>query len=172
MDSVTVGQPNSTLVELGRRRLADTDLLRRTIADRVQSPPCDRALVSPDLVGRAAELGIIRSLLEDVAHGGGALVLSGEPGIGKTRLLDAAERAAPAIGITTDPREDHAAGGRHVTLGELREHEEPVLASRLHERSVDQDDGRCGHGSLLTRTPGVAEPDARRGGSRLDRSSD
>ncbi|MEP6563074.1 MAG: LuxR family transcriptional regulator [Nakamurella sp.] len=44
-------------------------------------------------------LGIIRALLDEMADGGGALVLSGESGVGKTRLLDVAECAASAIGM-------------------------------------------------------------------------
>ena len=39
------------------------------------------------LVGRAAEQALLASFLDDVATGGRALVLRGEPGIGKSRLL-------------------------------------------------------------------------------------
>src|SRR3954453_6238809 len=47
------------------------------------------------LVGRAAELEVIDHALGRLSHGqGAALVLEGEPGIGKTRLLaELAERA-------------------------------------------------------------------------------
>ncbi|MBO4252442.1 helix-turn-helix transcriptional regulator [Streptomyces griseorubiginosus] len=50
------------------------------------------------LVGRDAELRIVDQLL--ASEGGGALVLAGEPGIGKTSLLIAAQRRARAAGFT------------------------------------------------------------------------
>ena len=55
------------------------------------------------LVGRTAELATIRRLVDGVAAGrGGALLVAGEAGIGKTRLLDevatrAAERGLPVL---------------------------------------------------------------------------
>ncbi len=51
---------------------------------------------SPVLVGRGAELATARGLVDAVAAGrGGALLVAGEAGIGKTRVLDeVAERAA------------------------------------------------------------------------------
>ncbi|MFD8817447.1 ATP-binding protein [Streptomyces sp. NPDC059627] len=50
------------------------------------------------LVGREAELRIIGRLL--AAEGGGALVVAGEPGIGKTSLLAAARLQAEQAGFT------------------------------------------------------------------------
>ena len=58
---------------------------------------------SPVLVGRAAELATARGLVDAVADGrGGALLVAGEAGIGKTRLLDevagrARERGLPVL---------------------------------------------------------------------------
>ena len=58
---------------------------------------------SPVLVGRAAELATARGLVDAVAAGrGGALLVAGEAGIGKSRLLDevaarAAERGLPVL---------------------------------------------------------------------------
>src|SRR5262245_63202678 len=46
------------------------------------------------LLGREAETTLLTSLLDRIESGGGALVLRGEPGIGKSRLL--AEAAALA----------------------------------------------------------------------------
>src|SRR5687768_12842453 len=46
------------------------------------------------LLGRDAEMELLRSRLDGLERGGGALVLRGEPGIGKSRLL--AEAAALA----------------------------------------------------------------------------
>jgi DNA-binding CsgD family transcriptional regulator len=58
---------------------------------------------SPVVVGRAAELATARGLVDAVAAGrGGALLVAGEAGIGKTRLLDdvaarAVERGLPVL---------------------------------------------------------------------------
>jgi DNA-binding CsgD family transcriptional regulator len=51
------------------------------------------------LVGRAAEKSLLTSLLDEVGTRGQALVLRGEPGIGKSRLLGEAARAARERGI-------------------------------------------------------------------------
>jgi MoxR-like ATPase len=55
--------------------------------------------VTEALVGRGRELELIRSFLDGAAVGGGALLLWGEPGVGKTALLDAAAEAASAAGF-------------------------------------------------------------------------
>jgi DNA-binding CsgD family transcriptional regulator len=52
-----------------------------------------------DLVGRAAELRSIDELLAGPPQRGGVLMLRGEPGIGKTALLDAAAALAAARGF-------------------------------------------------------------------------
>ena len=46
-------------------------------------------LTATDVIGRAAELGVIQEFLADIEHGPRALVLSGEAGIGKTVLWEA-----------------------------------------------------------------------------------
>jgi predicted ATPase len=53
------------------------------------------ARVAESLVGRAAELGVLDDAVARLGQGDpGALLLAGEPGIGKTRLLaELAERA-------------------------------------------------------------------------------
>src|SRR5262249_19410938 len=49
------------------------------------------------LVGRAAEMARIRAFLAGArSDGGAALLVTGEPGVGKTALLDAASEAASA----------------------------------------------------------------------------
>src|SRR5215468_4307155 len=53
-----------------------------------------------DLVGRRDELGEIEELLAAVAAGGGTLAYLGEPGVGKSVLLDAAARLAEQRGYT------------------------------------------------------------------------
>ncbi|HEX4720295.1 MAG TPA: AAA family ATPase [Thermoleophilaceae bacterium] len=52
------------------------------------------------LIGRAQEQALLTSLLDEVATRGQALVLRGEPGIGKSRLLSEATRAAHERGMT------------------------------------------------------------------------
>ena len=51
------------------------------------------------LLGRLEERSLLTSLLDDVATRGQALVLSGEPGIGKSRLLSMCERMARERGM-------------------------------------------------------------------------
>jgi DNA-binding SARP family transcriptional activator len=57
---------------------------------------------APSLVGRDRELAYLRGRLRQVGSGhGGAVVLAGEPGAGKTTLAEAVARLAAAGGITT-----------------------------------------------------------------------
>ena len=51
------------------------------------------------LVGREDELRAIGSLLEAAGDRGGALLVRGEPGIGKSTLLEAARREAAERGL-------------------------------------------------------------------------
>jgi DNA-binding CsgD family transcriptional regulator len=52
-----------------------------------------------ELFGRDGELGLIEVFIAGTATGGGALLLFGEPGVGKTVLLDAAATWAAAAGL-------------------------------------------------------------------------
>jgi hypothetical protein len=52
------------------------------------------------LLGRAEEQSLLTSILDGVGERGQALVLRGEPGIGKSRLLSVAARAARERGMT------------------------------------------------------------------------
>ena len=62
---------------------------------REEAPP------GPALVGRDAELAHLRDRLADAASGhGGAVVLVGEPGAGKTTLAEAAAHVAGGAGFT------------------------------------------------------------------------
>src|ERR1700733_13999632 len=57
-------------------------------------------LVPMDLIGREAEIERLRLLLDRAATGAGdALLLSGDPGVGKTSLLDFAADLAADAGI-------------------------------------------------------------------------
>ncbi|MFF0013196.1 AAA family ATPase [Streptomyces sp. NPDC005374] len=58
------------------------------------SMPCTTEV----LVGRDRELELLRSYVDQVLGRGGVLVLTGEPGVGKSVLLDAAATAATAAG--------------------------------------------------------------------------
>jgi predicted ATPase len=51
------------------------------------------------LLGRREEQSLLTSLLDEVATRGQALVLRGEPGIGKSRLLSETAQAARARGM-------------------------------------------------------------------------
>src|SRR5882724_13292437 len=55
---------------------------------------------APFLVGRDPEQSLLRSILDEVAARGQALVLRGEPGIGKSRLVSATARTARERGIS------------------------------------------------------------------------
>ena len=52
------------------------------------------------LLGRDEEQSLLGSLLDEVATHGQALVLRGEPGVGKSRLLSAAARIARERGMS------------------------------------------------------------------------
>ena len=52
--------------------------------------------VAAMLVGRDRELGLIGSFLGQAAAEGGVLLFTGEPGVGKTVMLDAAVSATAA----------------------------------------------------------------------------
>jgi DNA-binding CsgD family transcriptional regulator len=58
----------------------------------------DRGRPAENLVGREAELDRLGSFLATAETHGGALLLTGEPGVGKTGLLDAASDVASSAG--------------------------------------------------------------------------
>lgn len=78
------------------------------------------------LLGRDAEIELLASLLDGIHGGGGALVLHGEPGIGKSRLLavaaaSARERGFTVLSTTGVQSEAHLAfAGLHQLLRPLR----------------------------------------------------
>jgi DNA-binding CsgD family transcriptional regulator len=53
----------------------------------------------PELVGRRAELEVVSAFLNSCAGDGAALMLAGDPGVGKTALLEAAVAAAAQSGM-------------------------------------------------------------------------
>lgn len=84
------------------------------------------------LVGRAAELVVIGGLLDDVDVRGSALLVRGDAGMGKTALLEWAERRAVAQGfrvvrVVGSPAESALAfAGLHQLLGPLLAHRETL----------------------------------------------
>ena len=67
----------------------------RLLGPRERRPPTAR----PALIGREAELGMLENALTGLAQGiGGVIAITGEPGIGKSRLVDAATDRAVTIG--------------------------------------------------------------------------
>jgi DNA-binding CsgD family transcriptional regulator len=58
-----------------------------------------RALKLSELVGRDEDLAAVRAFIYEPSVLGGTLLLSGEPGVGKSALLDAAEELAAMAGI-------------------------------------------------------------------------
>lgn len=68
----------------------------------VGAPPPDLTAGTrpgPRLVGREEEVRFVRELVDGSARDGGAVMLSGEAGVGKTALLDVAIAHAGAVGV-------------------------------------------------------------------------
>src|SRR6188472_3798892 len=88
------------------------------------------------LLGRDAETRTLRSLLDGIEGGGGALVLRGEPGIGKSRLLAEAARLARERSIallrTTGVQSEAsvAFSGLHQLLRPVRGHAARLLPAQ------------------------------------------
>jgi predicted ATPase len=60
--------------------------------------PFHQSVVCPILIGRNAELTALQACLESAARGqGGIVLLSGEAGIGKSRLVAELQRSAEAF---------------------------------------------------------------------------
>ena len=100
------------------------------------------------LVGRDAELHDLVTLLDGVNEGGGALVLSGAAGVGKSALLgavtaDAAARGARVLTVTGVPAEGHVPyeglrrlfAGTGLASGDLDGGSLPIAMSLLHRLS-------------------------------------
>jgi DNA-binding CsgD family transcriptional regulator len=94
----------------------------------------------PDLVGRDQELELIASFLKQAAADGGTLLFTGEPGVGKTALLDAAAQSALAAGLEV-VRIAGSEFGSEASFSGLAQLLEPLSAdlpslSSLHRRSL------------------------------------
>jgi DNA-binding CsgD family transcriptional regulator len=94
----------------------------------------------PDLVGRDRELELVASFLKQAAADGATLLFTGEPGIGKTALLDAAAEAAVAARLQV-VRAAGAEFGTDASFSGLAQLLQPLSADRpslssLHRRSL------------------------------------
>src|SRR3954466_5637271 len=89
------------------------------------------------LLERERELTAIDSMVDNVAHGeGGALLMHGHAGIGKTTLIAAAVGRARAAGL----RVLSACGGeleQTFALGVVRQLYEPLVREDLNSRRAD-----------------------------------
>ena len=80
---------------------------------------------SPIVCGREEEIALIDGLIDRVRDGGTALVLSGEPGVGKSTLLELAQDRARALGMHVirlcgGPSEAHLPfGALHQAIGPM-----------------------------------------------------
>jgi DNA-binding CsgD family transcriptional regulator len=90
----------------------------------VSSPPD----ATRELIGRAEEAARVDALLDRVRDRGGALVIRGEPGIGKSALLDRARRRASSLGARTlaimgvESESELAFAGLHQLLAPIGGH--------------------------------------------------
>ena len=89
------------------------------------------------LVGRGPELELIGWFLDRAAAEGGALLFTGDPGVGKTMLLDAAAAAAEAAGSRV-LRVAGAEFGGEANFSGLGELLRPVLAERRQLSDLNQ----------------------------------
>ena len=71
--------------------------VREPVREAADRPP--QSAPGRALVGRQAELDTLQSFLGEAATRGGTLLLSGEPGVGKTALLEDAVTRAHALGL-------------------------------------------------------------------------
>jgi MoxR-like ATPase len=69
------------------------------------------------LLGRVQEQNLLTLLLEEVTSRGRALVIRGEPGIGKSRLLSEAARAARDRGMVVLTTTGVQSGGASAVCG-------------------------------------------------------
>jgi DNA-binding CsgD family transcriptional regulator len=113
-------------------------------------------LTATDVIGRAAELGVIQEFLADIEHGPRALVLAGEAGIGKTVLWEAGvEDAHGRFGsiLTCRGVEAEASlsfAGLSELLGDVLDEVGPALAPP-RRRALEV--------ALLLAEPGESPPD-------------
>ena len=106
----------------GAASLAVMRLLTPILGDMTVSSPPD---ATSELIGRDEEVARVDALLDRVRDRGGALVIRGEPGIGKSALLDRARGRASSLGARTlttvgvESESELAFAGLHQLLGPI-----------------------------------------------------
>ncbi len=85
-----------------------------------------RAAWSPVLYGREDDIAVVDGLLDRVRDGGAALLISGEPGIGKTALLGVAQDRAQSRGMRV-LRLCGVTSEAHLPFGALHQAVGPML---------------------------------------------
>jgi class 3 adenylate cyclase/tetratricopeptide (TPR) repeat protein len=95
------GRPDFAFADLGKRDLKGVPQAVATFEVRYETGPITGILDRMPFVGRVSELERLTGrLAEAVAGRGGLALVAGEPGIGKTRLIEElAERAQPGSGV-------------------------------------------------------------------------
>src|SRR5919205_41801 len=117
-----------------------------------------RAGVSSPLVEREAELALLDHLLAEAAEGlGSMLVLSGPPGVGKTRLIAEAHERAEARGATA-LRARAGELERDFSHGVVRQLFEPAVARATGEERVKLFAGAAGPAGPPFGLGGAARP--------------
>ena len=121
----------------GRSAPVSTVALGTSVERRRQQDPEEM------LVGRDAELAILQAAIEQLARGRGAVVeIVGEPGIGKSRLVDEAVARTPGIAVLRCDCERTGAGTPytpvrrllHQVLGTSSADDPATLGGQLTER--------------------------------------
>jgi ATP/maltotriose-dependent transcriptional regulator MalT len=103
--------------------------------------PVGRTLVSPVFVGRDAELAALTAALDAAVAGDPAVVLlSGEAGVGKTRLVEEAAERASAAGVRVLAGSCIEMGGEGLPFGPLAH----ALRSLMRDTSPEQLDAFIG----------------------------
>ena len=102
---------------------------------RTSSSRCrTRTSSTPELVGRAPQLAAVRARIAELLAGrGGALVLEGAPGMGRSRMLDTVVLEAKLSGLIVARGSASDTGGYGVVGRLLRQ-----LAERLPEADLDR----------------------------------
>jgi class 3 adenylate cyclase len=105
----------------------------RSVRERLHKPKPKTAEHAAELVGRDAELGLVRACLSAVARGEGGIVnVIGEAGLGKSRLLAEACASDEAAAVTV-------LEGRSLSMGEgLSFH--PFIDLFRHWAGIEKDD--------------------------------
>ncbi len=129
----------------------------RTIGDDTRASRPTESVAGSTLVGRASEIAVLTEAARAAAAGRGrAVVISGEPGIGKTRLAEEVVRAATADGFVVAWARCHESAASAPYWGYTQ------IAEQLLEAGVVSDGARDGisaaGGGVHTIDPGADSP--------------